>query len=271
MHKPDPSFMAYCPLGVLHNKNLPHGAKILFMDIISLTKKKGYCYAHNRYFRELYEVSGTTVWRWLKALEAEGLITCHYISENERKIYVNFSAWDKFRTMDQDCTSVNPIHTDEKPPSQKEKGGVNDNEKHIYTVINTDISLSKERESTHPKSVKPKPKKKPKSKVLEAPHEAAKLTDSVKLTDTKHAFGEDEAVYLTAEEHKKLKDKYGEQPLADMIERLNDYICSTGKRYKSHYHALKTWFSREAKNAEDNPKRHKDTAPKTRSFYDNAF
>ncbi len=48
-------------------------------------------------------------------------------------------------------------------------------------------------------------------------------------------------VYMTKEEHKKLLDKLGKDKTEDMIERLNNYIGSKGKKYKSHYFTILTW------------------------------
>lgn len=48
-------------------------------------------------------------------------------------------------------------------------------------------------------------------------------------------------IFLTDKEHKKLLDKLGKNKTEDMIERLNNYIGSKGKKYKSHYFTILTW------------------------------
>lgn len=48
-------------------------------------------------------------------------------------------------------------------------------------------------------------------------------------------------VLLTDEEHQKLVDRFGEAGTEDWINRLNDYIASRGRRYKSHYHTILNW------------------------------
>lgn len=51
-----------------------------------------------------------------------------------------------------------------------------------------------------------------------------------------------DCVQLTEEEYQKLVQKMnGTQSVQEYIERLNDYIMSTGKKYKSHYHTILTW------------------------------
>lgn len=54
------------------------------------------------------------------------------------------------------------------------------------------------------------------------------------------------SVLLTAEDYEKIVDKYGEELAAAAIQILNQYIGSTGKKYKSHYMTLIGWPIREA-------------------------
>lgn len=51
-------------------------------------------------------------------------------------------------------------------------------------------------------------------------------------------------VYLSQEEYDQLKNDIGEQNTKEMIHRLNAYIGSTGKTYKSHYRTIKNWSKR---------------------------
>jgi hypothetical protein len=48
-------------------------------------------------------------------------------------------------------------------------------------------------------------------------------------------------VSLTKEEHQSLLSRFGEASLNERLAALNDYIGSTGKKYKSHYHTILTW------------------------------
>jgi hypothetical protein len=52
-------------------------------------------------------------------------------------------------------------------------------------------------------------------------------------------------VLLTEEEHKKLIEQLGEDKTKEMIEKLNNYIGSKGKKYKSHYHTILNWVRME--------------------------
>ena len=55
----------------------------------------------------------------------------------------------------------------------------------------------------------------------------------------KYKYGE--FVSMTRDEYAKLCEKYGEDETKDMIEILDNYIGSKGKRYKNHYRTILSW------------------------------
>lgn len=58
-------------------------------------------------------------------------------------------------------------------------------------------------------------------------------------------FGEFSNVKLSEIEHKKLIDQYGDRVTQDFIEKLDAYVESTGKKYKSHYATILNWIRKE--------------------------
>lgn len=60
----------------------------------------------------------------------------------------------------------------------------------------------------------------------------------------KKKFGEFENVLLSEQELNKLKTRLGEKS-SRYIERLSNYIASSGKRYKSHYATILTWAEKD--------------------------
>ena len=60
----------------------------------------------------------------------------------------------------------------------------------------------------------------------------------------KHKYGEYKNVMLTDEELDKLKADYP-QDWQQRIDRLSEYIESSGKRYKNHYATIKAWARRD--------------------------
>ena len=67
------NYYAVIPANVRYSK-IPDGAKLLYGEITALCNEKGYCWASNSYFEELYSKDKSTIGRWLNALEKNGFI-----------------------------------------------------------------------------------------------------------------------------------------------------------------------------------------------------
>ena len=74
---------------------------------------------------------------------------------------------------------------------------------------------------------------------------SAKGSPTKKEKPVKHKYGEYENVLLTDKEAEKLKQELDN--FNELVQRLSEYIASTGKKYKSHYATLRTWNRREPK------------------------
>lgn len=68
------SYYAIIPANVRYDKELTPNAKLLYGEITALCNEKGYCWAGDRYFCDLYQVNRTTVQRWFSSLEKQGYI-----------------------------------------------------------------------------------------------------------------------------------------------------------------------------------------------------
>ena len=69
-----PGFWAVIPAAVRYDPTLPPSAKLLYAEISALTDKRGFCWASNEYFEQLYGLSERTIARLLRALETAGLV-----------------------------------------------------------------------------------------------------------------------------------------------------------------------------------------------------
>lgn len=72
--KLQPSYYTIIPPEVRYHEELKAGAKLLYGDIADLANTHGYCWAENRYFAELYNVSKSSVSLWISNLEKHGFI-----------------------------------------------------------------------------------------------------------------------------------------------------------------------------------------------------
>ena len=83
---PKPNYYAVIPAIVRYDNDVMDKAKILYGELSALSNKKGYCFATNKYFADLYSISDRQVRTLLKSLADKGYI----IVDNEsqpRKIY----------------------------------------------------------------------------------------------------------------------------------------------------------------------------------------
>lgn len=63
-----PNYYAIIPANVRYDKDLMPNAKLLYGEITSLCNEKGFCWAENSYFAELYKVSETSISKWISQL-----------------------------------------------------------------------------------------------------------------------------------------------------------------------------------------------------------
>lgn len=89
--KENPSYWAVIPANVRYDKRLTLGAKMLFGEIESLRRKEGYCWARDKYFAELYNVTTRTINSWISQLKKCGYIKTFNKTTDKgiyRKIFV---------------------------------------------------------------------------------------------------------------------------------------------------------------------------------------
>lgn len=82
-----PNYWSVLPADVRYDKELKANEKILYSEITSLMNKDGYCYASNKYFSELYDVSIISVSTWINHLIEKGYIESELVyKENSKEI-----------------------------------------------------------------------------------------------------------------------------------------------------------------------------------------
>lgn len=165
-----------------------------------MCNEKGYCWATNQYFADLYKVSKITVSRWISTLNKKGYISVETLYKEgtkeiiERHLYI-----------------VNtPINNNVNRYIQNDLEGINEN---VNTPINKNV--------------------KDNNKVINN-----KI--NTKLEVCKHKYGEFQHVFLTEKEHTHLIELYGDS-LDEHIKILDEYIETSGKKYKNHSLVIQKW------------------------------
>lgn len=83
------NYYAIIPANVRYDPNLKDKAKLLYGEITALCNEKGYCWATNEYFANLYGVSKTTISLLIKNLVESGYIYSQIIYKEGTKEILN--------------------------------------------------------------------------------------------------------------------------------------------------------------------------------------
>lgn len=95
------SYYAIIPANVRYDEDLTPNAKLLYGEITALCNEKGYCWASNLYFAELYKVSKTSISKWISQLTSKGYISSKIIYVEgtriieERRLYITHPIEEK--------------------------------------------------------------------------------------------------------------------------------------------------------------------------------
>lgn len=138
------SYYAIIPANVRYDKRLTANAKLLYGEITALCNEKGYCWARNSYFSELYGVSKTSVSKWISQLIEYGYLFSEIkYRDGSREIEARYLKIIDM-PIEEDCR---PIEEKLKRPiEEKLKGGIEEKLKENNTSLNnTSFNNKKER------------------------------------------------------------------------------------------------------------------------------
>jgi len=220
------SYYAIIPANVRYDKSITPNAKLLYGEITALCNEKGYCWASNNYFADLYEVTPQAVSKWINQLAKKGYITLDYERAGkeikQRNIYI--------ATYQQIIKEV----------STKDDGGINKRLRGYQQKIKENTTVNNTNNTTDNNNTQQLPRLS--SKLITK--ETSNNNDSPSKSP-KHKHGEYKHVLLTSDEYLRLCEEWGEPELLRMIKELDEGIEMKGYKYKNHNLALRRWKSNE--------------------------
>lgn len=76
------------PTMVLHDSEISPNSKLIFGIILSLTRKRGYCYASNSTFSSILNRHNNAISRSISQLSQYGYLQIQYVNQ-KRRIYIS--------------------------------------------------------------------------------------------------------------------------------------------------------------------------------------
>ena len=157
----NPNYYAILPADVRYDKRLKANEKILYSEITALANAKGYCYAKNQYFAELYDVHKNTISSWISHLCELGYLRLELIVKGdskeiqERRIYISVPPINENIDTPQ-SKDLYPINENIDTPQSKDLYPINENidtpinqkiEDNITSMNNTSKNIEREKEA----------------------------------------------------------------------------------------------------------------------------
>lgn len=215
MEEQQKAYYAIIPAEVRYDKDLAPNAKLLYGEITALCNEKGYCWASNQYFADLYHSSISAVQKWVSALVKKGYINLELVYKEgtkqilQRKLYIT--------------PGVNIYTTSHK--NLYDPGVKN----YMTPGVNICVENNKDINNT--------------------------FNNKKDVYTRKYKYGEYHHVLLTEDEYERLKDLYGGyKQVEEHIKILDEYIETSGKKYKNHSLVLQKWVHDEwTKRNKNNP------------------
>lgn len=197
----------WIPKEIWLNERLTYFEKFLLAEINSLDDEVRGCWADNVYFMKFFGVSERHISTAITKLKNLGLIHQAHFDGRERSLKMGPNP-DKEIFCGSESQSQNV----------KEIFCGSDPQKTSTLTYNRENSIE---------NIKKEP-----YRVLKKEPEKLKFIDHV---------------LMTKEEYEKLLKELGEAKTQEMIKRLDAYIGSKGKKYKSHYKTILSWILKDEK------------------------
>lgn len=135
------NYFAIIPAYIRYNKELKFGERLMYGEITALSNKEGYCYAKNKYFADLYNVSQSTISRWISHLAELNSIDVQII-RNDKKEIIERRIYIKDTPYMQNC--IYPYTQNNQYPIRKKSKDNNINNNMLVSLYNYIIKKEKQ-------------------------------------------------------------------------------------------------------------------------------
>jgi|GEM_PF-1401483 hypothetical protein len=153
------SYYAIIPANVRYDKSLSANAKLLYGEITALCNDKGYCWATNKYFSDLFGVSQKSVSSWISTLVSKKYLFVKMVYRKGTKEILERHLGIVKEPMEEICHTPmeemfhtpmeenfhTPMEENFHPPMEE---NFQDNNKETNTKVNKSVSQSKEKKET---------------------------------------------------------------------------------------------------------------------------
>jgi hypothetical protein len=158
MEEINKSYYAIIPANIRYDESIVPNAKLLYGEITALSNEKGYCWASNNYFADLYKVSKVSISKWVNQLVEKGYLSSTIIYKEGSKeilyrylrivndpIKENFNTPIQEKLKDNNTLSNNTFNKDIDSPSddEPEDPKIDKNQAVVDLYKNTCTNLAK--------------------------------------------------------------------------------------------------------------------------------
>jgi hypothetical protein len=246
-----PSYYSVIPANVRYCEALSASAKLMYGEISALSNTKGYCYANNRYFAELYKIKRIqTISDWVSQLQKLGFISVELIYKDNQiskriiKIIDHCVIEKTPNEKTQEVQRKNVVPYNEKtlyPTTKKRK----DNNTSINTVESNKLLSTNNQEEARKIEIFEEKTNFENSEIFASFDEKCKAQELHQVLKIKKRFSE-----------QKLAEKifeFGESDFWAMVSQVDAHLANNKKAKYSDLPAVLTkWFGTADENAAKN-------------------
>ena len=135
------NYYAIIPANIRYDDELTPNAKLLYGEITALCNEKGYCWASNSYFAELYNVSVVSISKWINQLIDKSYLSVEMVYRDgtnqiqQRNLRIATPTDEEDTPIKENFKGV--LKKSLIPPQRKVKGGIKEKFKDNNTFNNT--------------------------------------------------------------------------------------------------------------------------------------